>query len=207
VTAKRARLYDVLALVTATVIVALDQLTKSLVILYLSPPGIRLPTPVIGDYLTFWYIQNNGAAFSMFSNSIVLALLIIAAVCVITYLYTRILNSGPLLYKLIFGLIIGGAAGNLLDRAIHGGYVVDFIFFRIPQIGFKFAIFNLADASISIGVVSLLLLVFFKGIPGGVTRTPRMSRDKQDSEQETGGMIPPEQVSGTLRSTNQDAQP
>ena len=118
--AKRARLYDVLALVTAIVVVALDQLTKSLVVQYLSPPGTRPPTPVIGDYLSFWYIQNNGAAFSMFSNSIVLALLIIAAVCVITYLYYRILNTGPLLYKLVFGMVIGGAAGNLLDRAIRG---------------------------------------------------------------------------------------
>lgn len=210
-TAKRARLYDVLALVTAFIVVALDQLTKSLVVQYLGPPYSRPPTPVIGDYLSFWYIQNNGAAFSMFSNSIMLAILIIAAVCVITYLYARILNTGPLLYKLIFGMIIGGAAGNLLDRGIHGGYVVDFIFFRIPQIGFNFAIFNLADASISIGVVLLLLIVFFRGIPGAKpgakSTTPTRPEEEQDGTQEVGEMSPPEQVSGPLRSTQQDAQP
>ena len=68
------------------------------------------------------HIHNSGAAFSMFSkggSSIFLTVLIIIAILVVGYLYARTLNTGPLVYKLIFGLIIGGALGNLVDRAIH----------------------------------------------------------------------------------------
>ncbi|HEX4715997.1 MAG TPA: signal peptidase II, partial [Ktedonobacteraceae bacterium] len=143
--ARHARIYDAFALLTAIIIVSLDQWTKSLVVVHLSPPDFGPQVPLIGQYLTLFYIRNQGAAFSMFNtNGPVLIALIAVAVAVIVYLYLRMFNTGALLYKLVFGLIIGGAAGNLLDRFTHGS-VVDFIWFRIPQIGFSFAIFNLAD--------------------------------------------------------------
>ena len=145
--ARRVRIYDALALLTVILVVALDQWTKALVVANLTLNGT--PTPLIGNYLTLNYIRNSGAAFGLFSNSLVLVILIVAAIVVISYLYLRFLNTGTLAIKLIFGMIIGGALGNLIDRARHSGFVVDFIFFRIPQIGFRFAIFNLADASIS----------------------------------------------------------
>lgn len=164
-TIRRARIFDALALLTVIIVVALDQLTKALVVQYLGPPGIRQPISLIGDYLVLFYIRNNGAAFSLFdNNSIALVVLIIAAIAIITYLYLRMLNSGPLAYKLIFGMIIGGALSNLIDRARHSGYVVDFISFRIPQIGFYFAIFNLADAAISVSVFLLFITALFGGL-------------------------------------------
>ena len=165
VTTQRARIYDALALLIAITIIALDQWTKSLVVEYLSPPEIGPTFQLIGDYLTLRYIRNSGVAFGLFANNIALVVLIVAAICVVAYLYLRMLNSGPLVYKLIFGMIIGGALGNLIDRVLHSGYVVDFIFFRIPQIGFRFYIFNIADASISVGVFLLLLLILFRGLP------------------------------------------
>ena len=164
-TTQRARIYDALALLIAITIIALDQWTKALVVEYLSPPEIGPTFQLIGDYLTLRYIRNSGVAFGLFANNIALVVLIVAAICVVAYLYLRMLNSGPLAYKLIFGMIIGGALGNLIDRVLHSGYVVDFIFFRIPQIGFKFYIFNIADASISVGVFLLLLLILFRGLP------------------------------------------
>lgn len=163
-TTGRARIYDTLALLTAIVVVALDQWTKALVVEHLSPPDIGPPVPLLGDYLVLYYIRNNGAAFSLLANSAVLVVLIVAAVGVISYLYLRILNSGSLAYKLIFGLIIGGAVGNLIDRARHSGYVVDFISFRVPQVGFYFAIFNIADAAISVGVFLLFVSVLFASL-------------------------------------------
>lgn len=158
--AKRARLYDIFALLTVIIVVALDQWTKSLVVRNLSI-GSEVPFPLVGHYLVLEYTQNNGAAFSMFQGSLILALLIGVAILVVAMLYVRILNTGPLLFKLVFGLIIGGAAGNLIDRIAHGGYVVDFVSFRIPEIGYRFAIFNVADASITVGVLSLFLLLLF----------------------------------------------
>jgi signal peptidase II len=202
VVAKRARIYDALALLVVIVVITLDQWTKALVVANLSPPESKAPVPLIGDYLTIYYIQNSGAAFSLFANNIVLALLIAVAICVIVYLYARMLNSGPLAYKLIFGMIIGGAAGNLLDRAIHSGHVVDFIWFRIPQIGYHFAIFNIADACISVGIV--LLFLFF--LLGGLRKTGDTS-DKSGTAKDTIKQeLSPTHQSGPLRSTEQDAQ-
>ena len=163
---RRARIYDACALLTAVIVVILDQWTKSLVVTHLGPPDFGPQVPLINPYLMLYYITNRGAAFSMFNtNGFMLIVLIALAVAVIAYFYARMLNTGPLLYKLIFSLIIGGAAGNLLDRLAHGS-VVDFIWFRIPQIGFNFAIFNLADAAISIGVVLLFIMLLFGGVRG-----------------------------------------
>lgn len=196
--AKKARRNDALALLTVIVVIALDQWTKNLVVQQLSPPESHPPIPLIGPYLSIYYLQNAGAAFSMLANTYVLAILIAAAVCLIAFLYARMINSGPLLLKLIFGMIIGGAAGNLIDRAIRSGRVVDFIFFRIPAIGFNFAVFNIADASISVGVFLLFVFILVGGL--------RKPQPERKSEEEI--MAPPSvKKSGTLRSTEQDAQP
>jgi signal peptidase II len=162
VSAKRARLYDAFALLLVIIIVILDQWTKQLVVARLSL-GKVVPFPFLGHNLVFEYTQNSGAAFSMLKGNALLALFIIAAIGVVGYFYSRLWNTGTLSYKLVFGLIIGGALGNLVDRVIHGGYVVDFLSFRVPEIGFYFAIFNVADASISLGVFLLFVLLIFGG--------------------------------------------
>ena len=163
-TKQRARIYDALALLVVGIIVGVDQWTKALVVEHLSPPGSGYQVHLIGQYLLLFYIQNNGAAFSLFANSAVLIALITVAVGVICYIYARMINSGSLAIKLIMGMIVGGALGNIIDRVRHAGYVVDFIAFRIPQIGFYFAIFNIADAAISVGVflffIALLVTSF-----------------------------------------------
>lgn len=195
-TFKRARIYDALALLTIILIITLDQWTKSLVVEHLSPPESRPPIPLLGPYLVIEYIQNRGAAFGLFSDNIFLAVLIAAAIGVVAYLYLRMLNSGPLVYKLVFGLIIGGAIGNLIDRAHNAGYVVDFIAFRIPEIGFHFAIFNVADACISVGVFLLFVLVLFSGL---------RQKEESNKEPEAAGTSLPSSQSGTTRSREQDA--
>lgn len=192
--AKRARLYDALALLTVVIVIAIDQWTKALVVEYLSPPDSKPVIPIVGQYLVVRYIQNNGAAFGLFANTLFLAVLIIIAISVVAYLYLRMLNNGPLMYKIVFGMIIGGALGNLIDRIHNGGYVVDFISFRIPQIGYQFAIFNLADASISIGVFLLFVLLVF----GGLRHT-----DEQKEQHDEARSIPP--VQHTVQSTEHDA--
>ena len=175
-TKRRARIYDALALLVVIIIIVLDQWTKSLVVEHLSPPDTGPVIHLIGQYLLLFYIQNNGAAFSLFSNSIVLVGLIIVAVGVISYMYARMVNSGSLAIKLIFGMIVGGALGNIIDIARHAGYVVDFIAFRIPQINFYFAIFNIADAAISVGVFLLFVTILFSSF-----RRPRTAHDAQTS--------------------------
>jgi signal peptidase II len=199
VTTERARIYDAWALFVVLLVIGLDQWTKVWVVENLSPPEIGPTIPLIGNYLTLHYIRNSGAAFGLFANSLILIVLIVVAIAVVSYLYLRMWNSGSLAYKLVFAMILGGALGNLIDRARHSGYVVDFIFFRIPQIGFKFAIFNLADASISVGVFFLLLLVLF----GGLHHPETVSSGKKGPGDDREGAVsaPPARHSGTLRPT------
>ncbi|MBE3561878.1 MAG: signal peptidase II [Ktedonobacteraceae bacterium] len=164
-TIRRARIYDLLALLTVIIVVTIDQWTKALVVANLSPGGREIPFPLVGKYLVVKYIQNRGAAFSFLAgNGTFLSVFIVVAIIVVVYLYLRMLNNGPLAYKLIFGLIMGGAIGNLIDRARNAGYVVDFISFRIPEINYYFAVFNVADACISVGVFLLFLLALFGGL-------------------------------------------
>jgi len=153
--------YDVCALFVIITVTSLDLWTKSLVVAHLSPPNGSNKVSLIPPYLVLEYRQNSGAAFSSLQNSFVLVILILAALLVVGYIYFRILNKGPLYYKIVFGLVIGGALGNVIDRIHNGGYVVDFIFFRIPQLHFKFAVFNIADASLSIGIILVFILLFF----------------------------------------------
>lgn len=205
-TTKRARFYDALALLVVLIVIGLDQWTKSLVVQNLSPAGSNPPIPVIGNYLSIFYIQNSGAAFSLFANNVLLVVLIAAAICVICYLYARILNTGSLAYKLILGMIIGGAASNLIDRAIHGGSVVDFIYFQIPQIGFHFAVFNLADASISVGVFLLFVYVLLSSFrkPGNHVKQAAVSGDMSQQAGDEAERIQPMQGSDSLQSTRHD---
>ncbi len=182
---KRARIYDALALLTVVIVLVLDQLTKAWVVENLSPSFFGPRISLLGDYLILYYIKNNGAAFSLFANSVVLVLLIAGAIGVIAYLYIRNINTSSLWYKLVFGLIIGGALSNLIDRVRHGGYVVDFVSFSVPQFNFHFAIFNLADAAISVGVVLLFITLLFESV-----LKPEEAVKKDQATQET-SLIPP----------------
>ncbi len=195
---RRARIYDALALLTAILVLALDQWTKAWVVSNLSPPNIGPRISLVGDYLTLYYIRNNGAAFSLLANSIVLVILIVVAVGVVAYLYLRTLNTGTLGFKLILGLIIGGAVSNLIDRVNHSGYVVDFISFRIPQINFYFAVFNFADAAISVGVFLLFVALLFGGL-----RRPGRTIQRSDPAQKTTPTPPSASNNGVLQSSKE----
>jgi signal peptidase II len=194
---KRARIYDGVAVLTLIVVIALDQWTKALVVDHLSPPESHPIIPLIGKYLVVNYIQNRGVAFGLFANSVFLVVIIVVAIAVVCFFYLRMINTGPLVYKIVFGMIIGGALGNLLDRAHHSGYVIDFISFRIPEINYYFAIFNVADACISVGMFLLCALVLFN--VGGMQRT-------EDGAQEEAHTTASMNNTGHLRSTEQDAQ-
>jgi signal peptidase II len=199
---RRARVYDALAFLTAVLVLILDQWTKAWVVTNLSPSFFEPRNSLIGNYLTLYYIRNNGAAFSLFANSTVLVLLIAVAIGVIAYLYLRNINTGSLWYKLIFGLIIGGALSNLIDRVRHGGYVVDFISFNIPQFNFHFAIFNLADAAISVGVILLFVTLLF----GSLLKPEETPKKTQTTQEIT--LTPPSSTSGEVlqSSKEHDAQ-
>lgn len=138
-------------------VIALDQWTKWLVRTKLPFQATWLPDWLswLSPYARIVHWYNSGAAFGSFQNGnpvfTVLAILVIAA---ILYYYPRVESSDWSL-RLAMGLQLGGAAGNLIDRLMMGR-VTDFI-----SIG-AFPVFNVADSSITIGVIVLLLGVWIK---------------------------------------------
>jgi len=148
--------YLILLGVSGTVI-ALDQWTKWLVRVNLPFQGTWLPQWLswLAPYARIVHWYNSGAAFGMFQNGnlifTVLAFLVIGA---IIYYYPRVEMEDWTL-KLAMGLQLSGAAGNLIDRLMMGK-VTDFI-----SVG-TFPVFNVADSSITVGVIILLLGVWIK---------------------------------------------
>ena len=155
-----ARRSDFLMAGAAALVIVLDQLTKHWITQYFTAGGPKPPIPILGQVLQIQYLENTGVAFSLLEGSTVLFLFIAIAIAVIGVLYWRTRASASLLLKLTFGLILGGAAGNLIDRFSHQ-YVVDFIHFQVPHV-FDFPVFNVADSAISVGVV-LLAFVLWRG--------------------------------------------
>lgn len=124
----------------------LDRLSKLLAVRYLKPIGeIRLLDGVF--HLT--YTENTGAAFSMFSEKTVLLAgvsVVVIALLTVFFFWQKHLNPDAVWYLCGIVMIIGGAAGNLIDR-LFSGYVVDFFDFTL----INFAIFNVADCFICVG--------------------------------------------------------
>lgn len=91
----------------------------------------------------------------MFSSLGDTGLIAIAAVVVVFVLYLA-LKTPPhqVLARIGFALIVGGAVGNVIDRTVYG-HVIDYILFHTPV--WSFAIFNLADAFISVGAAAVVL--------------------------------------------------
>jgi signal peptidase II len=141
------------AFVVAALVVAADQLTKAWAIRTIPEGGKDL----IPGVLRLRVYENSGVAFSMLENAgAILVLVIIVAVIVILF---ALKSSESWPQAITLGLVLGGAAGNLVDRFVRGsglldGKVVDWV--DVPF----FATFNVADASITVGVVLLLILGF-----------------------------------------------
>lgn len=133
------------------VLVALDQVIKYLVETRLPFHELVPVFPLFGLYRTW----NEGIAFSMLAglpDTGLLILTIIVALFVL-YLWRR---SPPerVIAHVGFGLILGGAVGNLIDRAVYG-HVVDYLLFYTQT--WSFAVFNLADAFITCGATLIVL--------------------------------------------------
>ena len=139
-------------------------------------PGQSIP--IIGDFFKITFIENPGMAFGFNPGSDfklwISIFSIIASIGLIYYLFVA--KNKSLSLRIALALILGGAIGNLIDRAFYGliynyapvfyGKVVDFLdfdFFNFAIFGRSYdrwPIFNIADASVTIGV--LILIIFYK---------------------------------------------
>lgn len=142
-------------LIIATIALALDQITKIIIDMFLS---LNESIKVIPNFFYLTLVHNEGAAWGLFSNAkMVIAIgTIIAMIIIYHFIYCFKENRRN---RLAFGLLIGGLAGNLIDRIMFG-YVRDFLDFYI--IKYDYPVFNIADICIVIGVI-LLIIAVIKG--------------------------------------------
>ena len=138
------------------IVLILDQATKWIALRRL-PPGASLS--VIDGFFSLTLVMNPGLAFGMLGTvppgwRWVVALLSIGALGVLAAVATRLLPEGGRVAAVAVGMIFGGAAGNLIDRARFGA-VVDFLDFYWH--GWHWPAFNVADSAISVGVALLAL--------------------------------------------------
>jgi signal peptidase II len=155
---------------TAGVIVVLDQTTKAIVKAQLP---LHDSVTVIPGFFDFTHVRNTGAAFGMlndvdfaFKPVVMTVVALIALAAVASYAVT--LPAGQRMARYGLALILGGALGNLIDRATMG-YVVDFV--DVYWRGVHFWAFNVADSAITAGVVLLLVDAL------GVGRVPETVRN------------------------------
>ncbi|MBN9606758.1 MAG: signal peptidase II [Actinomycetales bacterium] len=157
-------------------VLGLDQLTKYLVVTDLA---MGQTVPLLGELLQLHRTSNSGAAFSFATGfTWVLSLVAVGVIVFIVWFAPRIRS---LAWATMFGLVLGGAFGNLVDRLFRdsgwgNGLVVDFI-----QIwGFP-AIFNVADIAIT-SAMALFVLLSLRGVRLDGTRAPAADVDDEPDE-------------------------
>ena len=141
--------------IIALFVIAADQLTKYFVRANMQP-GDRIP--VIGDWMSIYYVQNTGTAFSMFSGNLFVTVFLTSALIIFCIIFiVRELHEGYRLVPALFTLVAAGGVSNMIDR-LSLGYVTDMI-----SCG-SFAVFNVADIGVTCGCVltMIALLVLYR---------------------------------------------
>jgi len=142
-----------LASAIAIVVVMADALSKWLITRELGPGASRGDIRIAGDFIELHFAQNAGVAFGLLSGSSTIAGVLVGIVIVPLGVVLFILAGRGPLWAVAAGLVLGGAAGNLLDR-IGDQMVTDFV-----SIG-RFPSFNEADSAITVGALCLIGLSF-----------------------------------------------
>lgn len=133
----------------------LDQITKILIGIFFH---LNERIVIIKNFFAIHFIDNYGAAWSIFTNRVefLIVISLLAIFIIYRYMYNFKHNQRN---NIAFGLILGGIVGNLIDR-VFLGYVRDFLSFKI--FSYHYPVFNLADTFIVVGVF-LLVIAILKG--------------------------------------------
>lgn len=166
--------------VTSLVVLILDRITKNLVIGELGTQ-VGAYRVLIGNVLWIRLVHNSGAAFGVLPNASIIFAISAIAVALGIVIYSQKLAASPALVRLSLGMILGGAIGNLIDRFMYG-YVVDFVDFQMWPGLWKY-VFNVADASITIGVILLLIYMVF----GSTNKEPQKETPKPANDRAAHG--------------------
>lgn len=171
ITLKKAALYLAVEFIFFALIIALDILTKIFVYGRIKETGVDID--IIKDVLVLTPVENTGASFGIFQNSTRI-LSIISIITVIAVIIIQVFSIKQRNFFLRAGVVMisAGGLGNLIDR-FSLGYVRDFIYFELID----FAVFNVADSSLTVGVILILIYVLFYYRPDG-EKTKKSENEK-----------------------------
>ncbi len=171
----RPYLYDLVMLLAGALTIGLDQWSKAAIRQHFGVCNSGAYIPFPNEHFGLTYACNTGAAFSLFEHGheALLFVFIAAALAVIIWLYIHFSKQPSLLLKLSFGLVLGGAAGNLIDR-FSLGYVTDFLLFSIRPV-FVWPVFNLADSAICLGIFLLMIYLWRRPTPAKSAPDPQQT--------------------------------
>lgn len=139
--------------ITALSVIALDQITKYVIMQKLYPAEI---INVVSGFFDLVYFMNTGAAFGIFNEGGALRTIFLIGTSAIALIVIGVLikqSKSPFL-TFALSLIAGGAIGNLIDR-LRFGSVVDFLYFHAGR--WYWPAFNVADTAITVGVAFAIL--------------------------------------------------
>ncbi len=143
-------------IVIAVICTLIDQVIKNVLFWLLS---FGSSVEVISNFFSLTMIQNTGAAFSILSsNTLFLIVVSIISLCLIYYFFIKDRDLVKV-EEYLYGILIGGILGNLIDRIVRG-YVIDYLDFNV--FGYNFPVFNLADVCIMVSIV-LIVIHLVKG--------------------------------------------
>jgi len=143
-------------LVIASIVVIVDQVTKALVRANIPFGGRWMPLGWLEPYFRFVHWENTGAAFGFFQNGGLVFTIMAVIVSIVIVIYYPQIPKEKKLMRVAMAMQLGGALGNLIDRLVFGP-VTDFI-----SVG-NFAVFNIADSNITVGVGLLILALWLDG--------------------------------------------
>ncbi len=150
-------------ILVALVVVVLDQWTKTLVEQAIPKYTSIAPIPALDGYLLFEHVENYGAAFGILQNQGDFFVLVAGVVTVVILYYAGFqLPPQQRFVRILMGLILGGALGNVIDR-ITQGYVTDFIKIGIPGV-YYWPNFNIADSAVVSGTILLAATILWQDI-------------------------------------------
>ena len=149
--------------VTAITIYVADQVTKAIVVANLE---VGEYVSFLGDLVRIWYVQNSGASFGLLPGALWLFLPVTVLALIMVAWFHRSLRGRTPWIHVILGMILAGTVGNLTDR-LRFGYVVDFVSVGIGDV--RFPTFNVADASLVVGIILLVGYLTFTDRPTAAT--------------------------------------
>lgn len=142
----------------AALVLLADQVTKRIVRTSLIEGQSASLSPLLARVFRITYVTNSGAAFGLFPGFSQIFIILGVVVVAVLVWFSLELAHDHWWMQLALGLQLGGASGNLLDRLLFDGSVVDFIDLSFWPLH-RWPVFNLADASIVVGVSLLILLL------------------------------------------------